>query len=124
MKSESVAVTVCPVEGLHAVANATAYEHHRWLLVSEEGRPVTAPADVLHEISLDLRFGYLVFRAPGMLRLDIPVDVVEDDPSIMETIAREGRAVRVVDEGVWAKEWFTRALGQPARLVKVLPEGD
>ena len=31
---------------------------------------------------MELRLGYLVLKAPGMLRMDIPLDVIEDDDSV------------------------------------------
>lgn len=70
-------------------------------------------------VSVSLRFGYLVLQAPGMLRLDIPLDVIEDDPSVVQTASLDGTQVQVVDEGDWAAEWFSRVMGRPVRLVKV-----
>lgn len=95
--------------------------HGRWQLLEASGQPVPMGDPLLAGISVALRYGYLVLRAPGMLRLDIPLDVIEDDPSLMETLNLAGETVCVVDEGAWAAEWFSQVLGRPVRLVKRCP---
>lgn len=57
-----------------------------------------------------------------MLRLDVPLDVIEDDDSVERSARIGGSDVRVVDEGELASAWFSQRLGQPCRLVKVHPE--
>lgn len=95
----------------------------RWLVVDENGQWLDATrAQGLSQIELGVRFGYLVLRAPGMLRLDIPMDVIEDDDSVVGEARVGTQTVRVVDEGELAAAWFTDFLGTPARLVKVHPE--
>ena len=104
--------------------DALAYDR-RWLVVDENGQWLDAArADGLSRIELGIRFGYLVLRAPGMLRLDIPMDVIEDDDSVVGEARVDAQAVRVVDEGELAAAWLTELLGRPARLVKVHPEAD
>lgn len=95
----------------------------RWLVVdAQDGWLDAGSASGLSGLDLSLRFGYLVIRAQGMLRLDVPLDVIEDDDSVERTAKIGGRDVRVVDEGDLAAAWFTQWLGQPCRLVKVHPE--
>ena len=113
----------CPVVGARQVAAAAAAPYHaRWRVLDASGQPVDTGEPGLADVSVELRFGYLVLRAPGMLRLDIPLEVIEDDPTVLRSIAVAGESLTVADEGDWAAEWFSRVLGRPARLVKVCGE--
>lgn len=109
-----------PVAGAQPVETADAARYDaRWRVLDAAGRPWPADDPALADVAVQLRFGYLVLRAPGMLRLDVPLDVIEDDPSVLETIELDDGPARVADEGAWAAEWFSKVLGRPARLVKV-----
>ena len=66
--------------------------------------------------------GYLVLRAPGMLRMDIPLEVIEDDDSVLRQAMIGAQQVVVVDEGDLAATWFGHVTGQICRLVKVHPD--
>ncbi|HUH39895.1 MAG TPA: MOSC N-terminal beta barrel domain-containing protein, partial [Castellaniella sp.] len=115
------ASTSTPLAGCQTLndTDALAYDR-RWLVVDDQGHWLDASqAARLADIQLDIRFGYLVLRAPGMLRLDIPMDVIEDDASVERSAQVGGQAVRVVDEGDLAAAWMTELLSQPARLVKI-----
>lgn len=95
----------------------------RWVLGNEQGQVLAADVlPVLSELSIELRFGQLVLRAPGMLRLDIEADVIEDDSDSFSVWQENGQSVQLVDEGDLPAEWFTRYAGQPLRLLKRLPE--
>lgn len=108
-----------PLLGAQAVHDEAARPYHGcWRLLEASGAPTPVSDPALAEVSVALRFAYLVLRAPGMLRLDIPLDVIEDDDSVLETVNLEGEARLVADEGAWAAEWFSRVLGRPVRLVK------
>lgn len=112
-----------PVAGCAAVPGkqAVAYDR-RWLVVDAQGRwltPQQAPG--LSQIQVELRFGYLVLRAPGMLRLDVPLDVLEDDDSVAGMAAIGNAQVPVVDEGDLMAVWLSNFLQQPCRLVKRHP---
>ncbi|MFA5663943.1 MOSC N-terminal beta barrel domain-containing protein [Castellaniella sp.] len=97
--------------------------HRRWLVVDEDLNWLDARrAPELPGLHLQLRFGYLALRASGMLRLDVPLDVIEDDPEVECRVGVAGQSVRAVDEGDLAAAWFSQWLGQPARLVKIHPE--
>ncbi|MBB5215987.1 MOSC N-terminal beta barrel domain-containing protein [Parapusillimonas granuli] len=95
----------------------------RWLIIDDQGAWVSqGHCEKLADIQVDLRLGFLVLRAPGMLRLDIPLDVIEDDDSV-RTHAQIGRQrVDVVDEGEVAAAWVSNFLGRPCRLVKIHPD--
>lgn len=102
----------------------TAYDR-RWLVVDETGRWLDGRrCPDLGLIEVSVRFGYLVMRAPGMLRMDIPMDVIEDDDSAVSQALVGDQPVRVVDEGELAAAWLTDLLGQTCRLVKVHPQAD
>ena len=109
-----------PVAGAQPVQTiAPVYYDGRWRVIDAAAQALGPNDSGLADVSVEMRFGYLVLRAPGMLRLDIPLDVVEDDPSVLETIELDGEPVQVADEGAWAAEWFSRVLGRQVRLVKI-----
>jgi len=114
--------TFSPVIGCAAVARETAREYDgRWFIVDLEDNSLAgADHPLLQSINVDVKFGYLVLTAAGMLRLDIVLDVVEDDESVQRTAYLDGRALIVVDEGDLAATWFEHVLGEPCRLVKRL----
>lgn len=94
----------------------------RWVLGNEQGQVLAADAlPALAQLSMELRFGQLVLRAPGMLRLDIEVDVIEDDPESVSQWQENAQSVQLVDEGDLAAQWFSRYVGQSLRLLKRLP---
>ena|SRR5690606_25206753 len=104
------------------VAGAEAYDK-RWLVVDAADKWLSqSHCEQLADIQVELRLGYLVMRAPGMLRLDIPLDVIEDDDSVRGSAAVGKQQIDVVDEGELAAAWLTRFLGQPCRLMKVHPD--
>jgi uncharacterized protein YcbX len=113
-----------PIAGCGAIDLPDAAEYdRRWFVVDEQGDwiPVTrCPA--LAAVTPVMRMGNLVLRAPGMLRLEIPMDVIEDDDSVRRTARVGDQVVDVVDEGDVAATWFCNATGVPCRLVKVHPE--
>ena len=97
--------------------------HKRWLVANDAGTWLNrALCPRLAEIAIELRLGYLVLRAPGMLRMDIPLDVIEDDDSVRRTVTVGAQAVDAVDEGDLAAAWLTGFLERPCRLAKVHPE--
>lgn len=111
-----------PIAGCSAVEHPDAPDYHRrWLLVNDADQWVS-DAEVLSRIKPDIRFGYLVLEAPGMLRLDLPLDVIEDDDSVRRTVTVGEQHVDVVDEGEVAATWATACLGLPCRLVKIHPD--
>ncbi|MCZ4330991.1 MOSC N-terminal beta barrel domain-containing protein [Castellaniella denitrificans] len=113
-----------PIAGATALADEAARPYdRRWLAVDDRDHWLDAGrAPGLAALEVSLRFGYLVIRAEGMLRLDVPLDVIEDDDSVERSARIGGRDVRVVDEGELASAWFSQWLGQPCRLVKVHPD--
>jgi len=97
----------------------------RWLIVDESGRLVTQKDfPQLIEIVPSLSYGYLAIKAPGMLRMDIPLDVIEDDDSVRRVALVGTHKVDVVDEGDLAAAWLANYLKAPCRLMKVHPDAD
>ncbi len=95
----------------------------RWFLVDESNTfDPAVSGQALASIELSISQGNLVLRAPGMLRLDIPMDVIEDDDSVWRDATVGEQTVKVVDEGDLAAVWFGNVLGRACRLVKVHPD--
>ncbi|HEY9280589.1 MAG TPA: MOSC N-terminal beta barrel domain-containing protein [Eoetvoesiella sp.] len=95
----------------------------RWLVIDGAGRLLMRKQyPALAQITVAISFGYLAIRAPGMLRMDIPLDVIEDDDSVCREITIGGQQIRVVDEGDLTAAWMSNYLGAPSRLVKIHPE--
>ncbi|MFV9474881.1 hypothetical protein ACM5Q9_10725 [Advenella sp. RU8] len=97
-----------------------AYQN-RWFLVDENHR-VLEDMSKTSELALSIRFAYLVFRAPGMLRLDIPMEVLEDDEEAFEPINIDGQTRRAVNEGELATAWFSNFYGKTVHLMKLHPD--
>ena len=93
----------------------------RWLLLNAQGEIIDANHPKLAQMNLAVKFSYLVIRAPEMLRLDIPLDVIEDDESAFEPITFQGKSYLAVSEGDLAAQWFSVYLGEPTRLMKLHP---
>lgn len=113
-----------PIAGCGGISgdDAAGYDR-RWLVVDQQGAwlsPGQHPG--LRDVTVSLRFGYLVVRAPAMLRLDIPLDVIEDDDSVRTSATLGAQTLDVVDEGEMAAAWFSACLQQPCRLMKLHPE--
>jgi len=114
----------CPIAACSPSMHSQAIlYHHRWLVVDERRHLLTAQScPALAEVTTDIKMGYLVLRAPGMLRMDIPLEVIEDDESVWRQATIGAQQVTVVDEGDLAAVWFGHVTGRQCRLVKVHPE--
>lgn len=118
--------SIHPIAGCASLQDGDHVDYdRRWLVVDETGRWLNGErCPELAKIEVSVRFGYLVVRAPGMLRMDIPMDVIEDDDSVLAQALVGDQSVRVVDEGELAAAWLTELLGRTCRLVKVHPQAD
>jgi hypothetical protein len=97
--------------------------HRLWFLVDPNNHWLSEIGMPAREVlTLAMMHGNLVARAEGMLRLDIALDVIEDDESVWRDVYVGEQSVRVVDEGDLAAVWFGNVVGQPCRLVKVHPQ--
>jgi uncharacterized protein YcbX len=116
--------TFFPVAGCAGTDHRLAGDyHHRWMVIDAQGEWLTGKVcPALQQVSIDLKMGALVLRAPGMLRMDIPLDVIEDDESVNRPATIAAQPVVVIDEGEVAAVWFSKALGQSCRFVKIHPD--
>lgn len=114
----------CPIAACGSLPDPSAAPYHlRWLVVDANGSLITQKHyPRLAEVSVAISFGYLAIRGPGMLRLDIPLDVIEDDDSVVRKAVIGTQQVKVVDEGDLAAAWMSNFLGVSSRLVKVHPD--
>lgn len=111
-----------PLHGSRYEGAATEYAG-RWVILDPAGQMLLPPLQQrAGDIEVSLRFGYMVLRAPGMLRLDIPLDVLEDDDSVQRQVQLLGRDITLVDEGDLAAAWVSQWLDTPARLFKIHPD--
>lgn len=107
-----------------AELTATGLAHDRqWMLVDQHGRYLTQREHAkLALVRTAIKFDNLIITAPGMLRLDLPIDVIEDAPETWRTVNIWDDQVKAVDEGDLCAQWFSDFLGTPARLVKFHPD--
>jgi len=112
-----------PVAGCGAVTGDLAAQYDRRWLVVDEALAWLDPRQTpgLAELDTSFRYGWLVLRAPGMLRVDVPLQVEEDDDSVARTVMVGKAAVTVVDEGDLLAAWLSNFLQRPCRLVKRHP---
>lgn len=114
---------IFPIDGcgpLTAGENAAKYDG-QWLLVTPEWEVLDVDEfPMLEQVAMELRLGYLVITAPGMLRLDLVPDVIEDDESVWRKAHDDEGEFAVVDEGDLAAAWFSNYIDSPCRLVKRL----
>ena len=115
-----------PIAGCAGCNHSDAVDYDKqWFIVDDSGRLVTpAQFPALADITPSISFGYLAIKAPGMLRMDIPLDVIEDDDSVRRTAHVGAQEVDAVDEGDLAAVWLTNYLNAPCRLMKVHPDAD
>lgn len=114
---------IFPIDGCGPLAadEAAAKYDGQWLLVTPDWEALdTEEFPALEDVTMELRLGYLVITAPGMLRLDLVPDVIEDDESVWRTARDEHGEFTVVDEGDLAAAWFSNYIDSPCRLVKRL----
>ena len=114
--------TYYPVIGCQGTTRDAARPYDaRWFLTDVEGNALTsADHAALQTVMADIKFGFLALTAKGMLRLDIMLDVIEDDESVQTIAYLNGSPIKVVDEGELAAAWFENVLGEPCRFVKCL----
>lgn len=103
-------------------ADAAPYDR-RWFVVDDAGAWLNQDQCArLADIQVDISMGCLVMRAAGMLRLDIPLDVIEDDDSVRRQATVGAQRIDVIDEGELVATWVSKFLERPCRLVKVHPD--
>ena len=118
------AATFQPIAQCGVTAQAEAAPYHRqWLVAHDSGQWLNRElCPRLADVAVELRLGYLVLRAPGMLRMDIPLDVIEDDDSVRYSMKVGEQVIDVVDEGELAAAWISNFVQVPCRILKVHPD--
>ena len=99
------------------------YLDRLWMLVTDDGRFVsqrTAPRLAL--VATSLRFESLQVKAPGMLRLDIPVGGFDYEPARRIEVEIWNSRVQAFAESDLVNTWFSRFLDLPVRLVRIDPD--
>ncbi len=82
----------------------------RWMVVGERGALLSQRE--LPRLALvvpSLRLETLRLSAPGMLRIELPLEVEEDDPSVFRKVTVWGDVVDAIDEGDYVAQWFSDA---------------
>lgn len=94
-----------------------------WMVVGEDGQFLTQRehpklALVVPRIKTDV----LELRAPGMLRLELPLDLPHPGEEVTRTVRIWDDPVLAYDGGDLAATWFSNAVGAPCRLVRYHPD--
>ncbi len=104
------------------VAEAGIENDRLWMVVDDHGEFLSQrEAPRLALVTTAIRLGELAIRAPGMLGIDLPIDVEEDEPGVMRKVSVWNDVVDAVDEGDYVAAWFSAFLGRSARLAKLHP---
>ena len=91
-----------------------------WMVVDEKGEFLTQrehPKMAL--IAPRIKANTLEVRAPGMLRLEVPLDLPHLDDACMVEVKVWNDAVKAYDCDETTAAWFSNFLGLPCRLVRV-----
>lgn len=96
---------------------------HQWFLADTNGQQLSASVCAeLNQLELRCKFGQLQVRAPGMLLLELTLDVLEDDDSFRCAATDvDGNPIAAINEGSLAATWFENIVGQPCLLLKKDP---
>ncbi len=107
------------IEARSAAVTAAGLEHdRRWMIVDRENRFLTQRTHPhMARIVPEVEGGALTLRAPGLPALHVMAG--QGGEPLTVTIWED--TCRAVTQGAEADAWVTRALGEPARLVKVAP---
>ena len=93
-----------------------------WMVVDEAGQCLTQrehPRMAL--ITPVLKADTLELRAPGMLRLEIPLGLPDPEHEITRTVTLWEDSVLAYDCDDTTATWFSKAIGVPCRLVRFHP---
>lgn len=106
----------------HAGLSVESIYDREWMVVDLEGRYLTQREHPkLALIQPRLRTDSLDLRAPGMLRLEIPLGLPDpDDERTLEVTLWDDRVLAYDCDEVTAA-WFSKAIGTPCRLVRFHP---
>ncbi|WP_019142047.1 MOSC domain-containing protein [Noviherbaspirillum massiliense] len=93
-----------------------------WMVVDAHGEFLTqrsCPRMTL--VTPRIKADTLELRAPGMMRLEIPLDLPDPDEAPTLEVRVWGDTVKAYDCDDTTAAWFSNVLGQPCRLVRFHP---
>jgi uncharacterized protein len=97
--------------------------NREWMVVDAEGNFLTQREHPrMATIVPRLRMEMLELRAPGMLRLDIPLDLPHPDDARTMTVRVWNDTLQAYDCDELTAAWFSAVLGVPCRLVRFHPD--
>ncbi|HYD79103.1 MAG TPA: MOSC N-terminal beta barrel domain-containing protein [Paucimonas sp.] len=102
------------------------HEHiydREWMVVGPDGGFITQrqhPKMAL--IAPRIKSETLELRAPGMLRLEIPLDLPDPDAAPTLEVEVWGTTLKAYDCDDTTAAWFSNAIGTPCRLVRFHPQ--
>lgn len=94
-----------------------------WMLVTEQGQFLTQREyPRLALVVPRLKADSLELRAPGMLRLELPLGLPHPDDAVTRDVHIWHDTVPAYDCGDLAATWFSNFVGAPCRLVRYHPD--
>jgi hypothetical protein len=113
-----------PLAGCGELADPAAAPYdRRWLVVNSGNQWLSRErCPRLADIQAEMRPGYLVLRAPGVPRLDIPLDIIEDDDTAQYQLLLDEQVITVIDEGELAAAWISNVARVPCGIAKIHPD--
>lgn len=94
-----------------------------WMVVAEDGQFLTQREHPkLALVVPRLKSDMLELRAPGMLRLELPLGLPHPDDATTREVHLWDDTVLAYDCGDLAATWFSKVIGSPCRLVRYHPD--
>lgn len=109
---------------LTAAGLMTQYIYDReWMVVDEDGEALSQREyPQMAQIVPRLKADTLELRAPGMLRLEIPLDLAEPADAQIRQVRIWDDCLPAYDCDETIATWFSNAIGTPCRLVRFHPD--
>ncbi|HEY0488208.1 MAG TPA: MOSC N-terminal beta barrel domain-containing protein [Telluria sp.] len=90
-----------------------------WMVVDENGQFLTQREyPRLAQVSPRIRLDTIELRAPGMLRLEIPLDLPAPENEVLREVKLWDDTVLAYDCDDTTATWFSQVVGAPCRLVR------
>lgn len=111
---------VSPIQFGPALKGLAPQYQQQWFLTDTDGKQLSESAcQGLAKLELTIKLGNLQVRAPGMLMLELTLDVLEDEDSFRCTaIDLNQQPLAAIKEGELAATWFGHLVQQPCLLLK------
>jgi uncharacterized protein YcbX len=93
-----------------------------WMVIDEQGQFLTQREHpCMARITPRIRNEMLELSAPGMLRLELPLDLADPDQAPTRDVMIWEERVKAYDCDDLTATWFSKAIGVPCRLVRFHP---